>query len=226
MNLNRNLPIKVVIYNESSNIWQFNSKEAAARFLNVNSRIITNHMDNWLKGGINGNYVFGRELNQIENEKLRYFFSLRKTRNCEVWVYESNNLESLYCTFKSIKKTADHFNVDYRSILNHLDTNKATIKNDKSLLFYSKNLTLEAIKEIKVEKIKNETMKLWIYKKVNNDLVLINENQPTFNSKNIAAKELKISPKTITKFLDTNNPYKDLYFYSTSFRPPYPYKIF
>lgn len=69
-------------------------------------------------------------------------------------------------------------------------------------------------------------MKLWIYKKVNNDLVLINENQPTFNSKNIAAKELKISPKTITKFLDTNIPYKDLYFYSTSFRPPYHYKIF
>jgi hypothetical protein len=31
---------------------------------------------------------------------------------------------------------ADHFNVDYRSILRHLDTNKATIRNDKLVLFF------------------------------------------------------------------------------------------
>ena len=66
------------------------------------------------------------------------------------------------------------------------------------------NLTLEAIKGIKIENIKNETIKLWVYKKINNELVLINNNQPTFNSKLIATKELNISNKTITKYLDTN----------------------
>ena len=106
-----------------------------------------------------------------------------------------------------MQKAADHFNIDYRSILNHLDTNKATLKNDKLVLFYSKKLTLEDIKSIKVEKFKNETIKLWIYKQINNKLVLINNNQPTFNSKYIAAKELKISHKTITKYLDTNKSY-------------------
>lgn len=54
-------------------------------------------------------------------------------------------------------------------------------------------MTLEDIKGIKVEKFKNETVKLWIYKQINNKLVLINNNQPTFNYKYKAAKELKIS---------------------------------
>ena len=93
-----------------------------------------------------------------------------------------------------MQKAADHFNIDYRSILNHLDTNKATLKNDKLVLFYSKKLTLEDIKSIKVEKFKNETIKLWIYKQINNKLVLINNNQPTFNSKYLAAG-LPLLPK-------------------------------
>jgi hypothetical protein len=193
---------------------QFDSKEAAARFLNVQARTITNHIDKWIKGGINGYYLFSKELNNIEKEKLIEVSSLRKTNNCEVWVYDANNLESIYGTFNSMQKAADHFNIDYRSILKHLDTNKATLKNDKLVLFYSKKLSLEDIKGIKVEKIKNETVKLWIYNQINNKLVLINNNQPTFNSKYIAAKELKISHKTITKYLDTNKSYNDLFFYS------------
>ena len=143
--------------------------------------------------------------------------SLRKTNNCEVWVYDANNIDSIYGTFSSMKKAADYFHVDYRSILRHLDTNKATLKNDKLVLFYSKKLTLEDINSIKVvlrQKFKNETIKLWIYKQINNKLVLINNNQPTFNPKYLAAKELKISHKTINKYLDTNKSYKDLFFYS------------
>ena len=179
---------------------------------------LTNHLDKWIKGGINGYYLFSKELNNIEKEKLIEMSSLRKTNNCEVWVYDANNLESIYGTFNSMQKAADHFNVDYRSILRHLDTNKATIKNDKLVLFFSKKLTLEDIKNIKVENIKNETVKLWIYKKINNKLVLINNNQPTFNSKYIAAKELKISHKTIAKYLDTNKSYNDLFFYRKNFK--------
>ena len=78
-------------------------------------------------------------------------------------------------------------------------------------------MTLEDIKSIKVvlrQKFKNEPIKLWIYKQINNKLVLINNNQPSFNSKLIASKELNISNKTITKYLDTNKSYKELFFYS------------
>ena len=135
--------------------------------------------------------MFSKELNKFDKAggiKLIEVSSLRKTNNCEIWVYDAKNLQSIYGVFNSMQKAADHFNIDYRSILNHLDTNKATLKNDKLVLFYSKKLTLEDIKSIKVEKFKNETIKLWMYKQINNKLVLINNNQHTFNSKYLAAK--------------------------------------
>nr|YP_009493094.1 GIY-YIG endonuclease [Ganoderma tsugae]AWJ63889.1 GIY-YIG endonuclease [Ganoderma tsugae] len=113
-----------------------------------------------------------------------------------------------------MQKAADHFKVDYKTILRHLDTNKATIKNNKLVLLFSKNLTLEEIKNIKVKSIENETIKLWVYKEINSKFILINNNEPTFNSKYIASKELKISHKTISNYLDTNKSYKDLFFYS------------
>ena len=140
--------------------------------------------------------------------------SLRKIRNVEVWVYDANNLELIIGNFQSMQKAADHFKVDYRTILRHLDTNKATIKNNKLVLLFSKKLTLEEIKNIKVKSIENETIKLWVYKEINSKFILINNNQPTFNSKYIASKELKIDQKTISKYLDTNKSYKDLFFYS------------
>ncbi len=64
-------------------LWN-DSKESAARFLNVQYRTITNHLDKWIKGGINGYYLFSKELNNIEKEKLIEIISLRKTNNCEV----------------------------------------------------------------------------------------------------------------------------------------------
>lgn len=53
-----------------------------------------------------------------------------------------------------------------------------------------------------------------VYKKINNKLILINNNEPCFNSINNATKELKISNKTIIKYLDINQSYIDFYFYS------------
>ena len=141
LNLNSTSPNKVLAYNASGEILHFDSREAAARFLNVQSITIRNHIDSWIIGGVNGYYLFSEELSQIEQEKLVELSSLRKTNNCKVWVYDANNLESVYETFSSMQKAADHFNVDYRSILKHLDTFKATIKNDKLVLFFSAHPT-------------------------------------------------------------------------------------
>ena len=127
-------------------------KKKPLDFLNVAARTITNHINKWIKGGINGSYLFSKELNKIDKEKLIEVFSLRKTNNCAIWVYDANNLQLFYGTFNSMQKAADHFNIDYRSILKHLDTNK--LKNDKLVLFYSKKLILEDFKDIKIEKIK------------------------------------------------------------------------
>jgi hypothetical protein len=66
----------------------------------------------------------------------------------------------------------------------------------------------------KLEIAKNETTSIWVYKKMDDKFILINSNEPSFSSKHLAAKELKISTKTISKFLNIHKDYKGLYFYS------------
>lgn len=193
LELNRTIAQKVWVYNENDDILFFKSKEAVAKFLNVQFRIITNHLDKWIKGGIDGNYIFSRELNKLEKERLSDMFNLRKTNNCVIWVYEANNLETVYGKFSSMQKAAEHFKVDYRSILRHLDTNKVTLKDKKSVLFYSKELTINEILNLKIENQKNETIEVWVYKEINGTLLPLNNNKPTFNSRSEAVKELKIS---------------------------------
>jgi len=62
--------------------------------------------------------------------------------------------------FNSMQKAAEYFKVDYRSIQRHLDTNKVTLKDGKLVLFYSKELTIEDIKELNFENQKNETINI------------------------------------------------------------------
>ena len=52
--LNMTLPKKVLAYNINGEVFHFESKETCARFLNVQYWTITNHIDKWIKGGING----------------------------------------------------------------------------------------------------------------------------------------------------------------------------
>lgn len=43
---------------------------------------------------------------------------------------------------------------------------------------------------------------------------MINSDLPSYKSKLMASNNLKMSVKTIDKYLDSGNPYKGLYFYS------------
>ena len=52
-----------------------------------------------------------------------------------------------------MKKAADYFNVDYRSLLNYLDTKLATVKGGKLVLLFSNELT-ELEKESLLNKVK------------------------------------------------------------------------
>jgi hypothetical protein len=143
---------------------------------------------------------------------------LRKFNNCRVWAYIASTLELLSDSFSSMQKAADYFNVDYRSILNCLDTKLATIKGGKLVLLFSHELT-KAEKESllnNVQKAVNETVSVWIYKKVNDKFILLNDNKPTYSSKLEASKQLKMSTKTISRYLDTHEEYKGLYFYSVA----------
>jgi|1185.fasta_scaffold43085_1 hypothetical protein len=196
----------------------YESKGAVAKFLNVQHRTITNHLDKWITGGINGNYIFSCELDSLELEKLLEISSLRKFNNCRVWAYNASTLELLSDSFSSMQKAADYFDVDYRSILNHLDTKLATIKGGKLVLLFSHELT-KAEKESLLNNVQNavnETVSVWVYKKVNNKFILLNNNKPTYISKLEASKQLNMSTKTISKYLDTHKEYKGLYFYSVA----------
>jgi|SRR5687767_1273737 hypothetical protein len=121
--------------------------------------------------------------------------------------------------FTSMQKTAEYFNVDYRSILNHLDTKLASIKGGKLvLLLFSHELTKLQKESLlnNIKKVVNVTVSLWVYKKVKDNFILINNNKPSYASKLEASKDLKISNKTISKYLDTNKEYKGFYFYSVA----------
>ena len=220
LNLNHNLPKKIWMYFiESVGTivkTELDSKSAAANLLNVQYLVITNHLDKWIKGGINGYYLFTNELSNKELEKLIEFSLLRKTRNCTVWAYNAITLELVTNSFSSIQKAAEYFNVDYRSVLNHLDTQLATKKGDSLVYFFSNELTDLKKKEFinKLEIAKNEASSIWVYKKMDDKFIFINSNEPSFSSKHLAAKELKISTKTISKFLNIHKDYKGLYFYS------------
>lgn len=145
LNLHYNIAKKIWIYfiesdGKISKII-FESTRAAARFLKVHHTHITYHIDKWIKGGLNGYYVFSKELNNLELEKLTELSLLRKTNNCTVWAYNAQDLELIHESFNSMQKAAEYFDVDYRSILNHLDTKLATKKGGQLVLLFSKELT-------------------------------------------------------------------------------------
>ncbi len=196
----------------------FDSKGAAAKALNVDHSSINNHLDKWIKGGIKGNYLFSSSLDQIELDKLKDIYSIRKYNNLKVWFYDAKSLELISDVFSSMKKLAEYFNVDYRSLLKHLDTNIASLKGGKLVLLFSNELTefkKKSLKEI-IKQVTNETTPVWVYKNINNELILIDSRKPTFSSKHLATKNLKISTKTISKYLDSGKCYKRLYLYSVS----------
>lgn len=82
---------------------------------------------------------------------------------------------------------------------------------------FSKELTSppignESLKS--VNKVTNETTPIWVYKIVGGELRSVDCNKPTYNSKYSASKNLNISNKNISKYLNSDKNYKGYYFYS------------
>lgn len=101
-----------------------------------------NHLDKWIPGGIKNNYLFSNELDNLNIEILKEVHLSRKHNNLNVWIYDANTLE-LIGNFNSVKKAADYFNVDYRSLINHLDTKEATNKGGKFIYLFRNELDTE-----------------------------------------------------------------------------------
>jgi hypothetical protein len=56
------------------------------------------------------------------------------------------------------------------------------------------------------------TTSIWVYKYVDDKLTLINDNKPSYVSRLSLSKDLKMSVKTINKYLDSNESYKGYFF--------------
>lgn len=95
------------------------SREQEAKFINSNSNIVRNNVDNWRPGGTNGYYLFSKPLTEEEFEDLIELSSKEVKRpSVTVWAYDAKTLELINGSpFDSMKKAADYFNVRYRTIL-------------------------------------------------------------------------------------------------------------
>nr|YP_002213606.1 NADH dehydrogenase subunit 1 [Beauveria brongniartii]ABU50179.1 NADH dehydrogenase subunit 1 [Beauveria brongniartii] len=82
-----------------------------------------------------------KAINSRKNIILKEISLLRKFNNCKVWIYDALTLELLTDKFPSMQKAADYFNIDYRTILNNMDTNLAIMKGNKWILIFSHELT-------------------------------------------------------------------------------------
>ena len=82
----------------------YESIGATAKALNVHHTVINNHLDTWIKGGLENNYLFSSELDSLELEKLKEISLLRQYNNLKVWVYDALTLELISDVFSSMKK--------------------------------------------------------------------------------------------------------------------------
>lgn len=115
-----------------------------------------------------------------------------------------------------MNKTGDYFNVDYRAILSYLDTKLAVNKRGILVYLFTSELSATVRDELlnNLTLAKNVTTAVWVHRKQGENLVLINENLPTYVSKLKASTDLGISTKKISKILNTGELYKDFLFYS------------
>lgn len=204
---------KVILVNNQP----FPSREQTAKYLNTIGNTIRYYIDSWKSQGLNGYYLFS---NPLDSTQLNSLLELSKEKplvsKILVWVYNAKTLELINnAPFTSMQKCAEFFKVNYRTIANNLDTKLATLKNEMLVYFFSSGMSFELKNELMgtMNKVSNVTTKVWVYKKVDGKYILMDDNQP-FSSKLQASKTLNMSHRTIAKFIDSHNSYKEFFFFS------------
>lgn len=224
LNIDGSMRKKVWIYSVLSdqpvlvNGQPFSSREQAAKFLNTSHNAVRYYVDSLKSQGIKGYHLFNKPLT---SEELANLFELSKKKplhlKVSVWAYNAKTFELINNTpFTSMQKCAEYFNLDYRTILDKLDTELATQQNGQLLYFFTKEISCAIASKLfnSLNKAKNVKTEVWVYKKVADQYILIDEHQP-FKTKLVAYSVLNISHKTIDKYIDTHTPNKEgLFFFS------------
>lgn len=200
------------------------SRGLAASFLGTTHTMVRYYMDSWKGRGFNGYYLFSKLLTNKELESLfELYLSPVKVapregyKKVEIWVYCAETLELINNSpFTTLKDIFNYFSMRlYRDIARHLDTELATKKGGKLVYFFSKEICKDMYNKLKndINKASHATSEIWVYKKLEGQYCLLNNNQP-FKSKLQVSKALKIGNKTINKNLDTFTSYRELSFLS------------
>lgn len=224
LNLNHSIDKKVYFYlmlpDYSLLEFIFDSIEKAARYLNITSKSIRDHINQSKKGSINNKnyYIFNYKLDNYEINRIKNSYYKTFKKAYIVYIYDANTLDLIKGPFEGLKKTGDYLNIDYKAVLKNLDTKLFTRQNDQLVYFFSYELDDEMKIQLKSNNKPSRSESIYIYVYIkdieDNSLKLINNNEPTFLSQKKASEELKICHKTIAKYIDKNVSYKGYYFYS------------
>jgi NUMOD1 domain len=128
----------------------FASKNKAAKALGIPRATMDLVLDKGDTAGSKAIYVYSRSLNVKEIEPLldkagQIQLGLKKP----VYVYDANTLELVNNTpFDSLLDTAKFFDVNYRTISRHLNTNKAIKRSGRLVYFFLQKLDVQLSKQL------------------------------------------------------------------------------
>lgn len=146
--VNQVLPIEVFSYDaktlELIKGSPFDSKTKASKALGISRKVIDYFIDTGKAEGVKGTYLYSRPLIKKEiKDLLQDSENLQLGNKIKVWAYNAKTLELINNSpFSSLLDAANYFNVDYRIIRRHLDTNKATMQNKTLVYFFKKEVDL------------------------------------------------------------------------------------
>lgn len=179
----------------------------AARYINISPHTISKYIDTNLL--YKEFYFFSKpeSLDRVQN-----IFNRAAVNAKGIWVYKELKGEIILLhsqPFTSNYKAGRALKIGELSVKKYTDTYRPF----KGLYFLSKQeINLDLLKN-KISEASNVREGIWVYKKLNSQYSLLDNNQP-FKSKWLACKALNIGHKNIEKSLDTHSPYKEFYFFS------------
>jgi hypothetical protein len=195
----------------------FASKFKASKALGIPKATRSFAADKGRTAGSKAIYVYSRPLNTEEIKALiAKVGDVQLGIKIPVYAYEANTLELVNnAPFDSLSDAANYF-VDYRTIVRHLNTNKAT-KWGGILVYFMHSLRCVAHTKKKLDRNLNKQLidtgrriadsrsyntKVWVYNAYNLELI----NHRPFDSILSAANHIGIAKSTLYRNLDSKNP--------------------
>ena len=213
------------VVDENNNVINLNDKPfkslgEVGAFFSTGSSTILYYLENFKP--YKGNYFFSNPLDFEDANILieRHILNKNSTSHkpsVKVWAYLCDSLNVLNnVPFPTIQAASDYLKVGRRTILNYLNTDLILKTKDFELYLYNQELSPEKEEELvnnyDIALSKLKSAEIWVYNESAGQLQL-SFDKP-FSSINQVSKALDMFSHTIKKYLDSDNSFKNFYFYS------------